>query len=451
VLTVFFLLVFFSPSKIFYFSSFLILAGFLSYKLKNTVKGLTYALIVSLFLDVGIGYSYFKMEPDLGSLYAVKPATMLALGLVPLAILKTKMKFQKTDIAAVAFFIWLAISFFYLPYSNIFYGIIQIFEALLIYLLLRANLESDDIKNIKLLMIATIFFQLSVAYLQFILKRNAGFISEGSTYSNPFGLATYENENLFRVSGTFDHPNIFAAIIVSLFPFLALLKPNFWLLLFFGLPLFFSYSRLAWAAWGILLVIIYFRKMIKFRLKFPDKRKILYLLPVFPFIYLLFPYFISRSESLLNLFTPKSSLDIRLKMYSEGLNIIGKYPFTGVGLNNSLVYYASYPVTTLFSLVEVGFSYRLHNMFLEIAAETGLIGLGLFLLILVTVYFEFKKISRKKKQVGGKLNELINFKKTALLSLIFLLIISFFNPFFHNLPFQLLLLYISFIMVSPSS
>ncbi len=86
----------------------------------------------------------------------------------------------------------------------------------------------------------------------------------------------------------------------------------------------------------------------------------------------------------------EESVDIRLKLWKEAITIIEDFPITGTGPNTYSIVAPSYK-----SQASTGF--YPHNSYLHMAAEIGLLGLGTFLLTLLTLFFvTLKKIIRTK-------------------------------------------------------
>ena len=73
------------------------------------------------------------------------------------------------------------------------------------------------------------------------------------------------------------------------------------------------------------------------------------------------------------------TVDVRISLWEEALSVIKDYPITGAGLNTYSMIAPKYKVHPL------GGTYA-HNSYLQMAAETGLVGLGAFLWFLWTVF-----------------------------------------------------------------
>ena len=224
-LALFYLLSFLSPSRIIYFASYFV-ALFFFYKATNDIqKSLLYSLILSLFSDFGLAKSLFIMQPqdyNLGPGWSVSPMSVFILCLLPFTLFAKVKKFHRADKFVILFFAFSLISFFIFPYVNVLYGIISLAEVILAYFILRIQLSKDDVNNISIILISLMIFQVILSGVQFILHRPVGQIMESVTIGRPYGITTVEEAALFRVSGTYSHPNFLASFILITYPFILL-------------------------------------------------------------------------------------------------------------------------------------------------------------------------------------------------------------------------------------
>ena len=58
----------------------------------------------------------------------------------------------------------------------------------------------------------------------------------------------------------------------------------------------------------------------------------------------------------------------RATLWRDGLDLVGDYPFTGSGLRSTMMVYSSYGL-----LLHVGYILHMHNLFLQIAVEQGVV------------------------------------------------------------------------------
>ncbi len=435
-LALFYLLLFLSPFKILYFSSYFI-AAFFFYKATNNIqKSLLYTLILSLFSDFGFAKSIFMMQPEeynLGPGWFISPMTVFILILLPLSIIKKLNSFKLADLFVLLFFISTFVSLYFFPYVNVLFGIISLGEVILAYFILRTQLEENDFKIVSKLLISLVFFQIVLSGVQFLLQSPFGQVSEAVITNNPYGLTTREDTNLFRVSGTFPHPNFLASFIMLTLPFL-LLYPvgNTFLNLFKILALitlFFTYSRAAWIIFVIIGILLLVTEQIK--IKIPKEVPLYYygILVALTIIFVIItPYLNARLNSFSMAFEEGGSMDVRFKLIEEGVNLVTQYPLIGVGLNRSREEYISSPYTDYFEKYPPVRFTGIHNTPLEMASEIGIPGLLFFILFL---YYVFRHYLKSKKTY---------LKNAAFFGLLGLIGISMFNPFFHTSQFRILFL-----------
>ncbi len=441
---IFFLLIFFAPVRGVYFLSYFVSIIFFYLATKNLRFSFLFSLILSLFSDIGLGGSLFLMEPaglDLGSGWWFTPMSLLILCIIPLTLQNKIKKFLIADKIIFIFLLWNILLVFLIPNINVLYGVLSLSELIFLYLILRIYLSEDNVEFTGIILIIMLLAQSSIGFIQFILRRPIGILSEALSITNQFGITTPEENNFFRVTGTFTHPNNFAAVLLVLIPFLFFFKfKNDKLKFIVILPLFilfFTYSRAAWIIFGIISVLILinsnFLKNIKEKV-FSYKKVLMMLLIIFFGLIFLGPYILKRFESIQFALTQKGSLGVRIKLIQESFNLISEYPITGVGLNLSLATYIVSPITNILEISPKYF-YQIHNTFLEIITETGIPGLILFSLFL---FFVFKKFFSQKNNSA---------KKAAFYGLLGLIGISLFNPFLHASQFRLFFLLSAIILI----
>ncbi|MBI2616838.1 O-antigen ligase family protein [Candidatus Gottesmanbacteria bacterium] len=436
----FYLVQLFAPNKPVYFFSYFLATGFFFLDNRDIRKSLFYSFILSLFSEVGLAGSLFLMEPSkllLGSGWWISPMTLYIFLFFLFSFGKRIQKIILTDYLIFLFFLWNVVVFLVLPDRNSFFGFISLMEQTIAYYLLRVNLSRDTLPVIITVVVSVLIFQTLLSSVQVLLRSPVGLRSEAILVENPYGLTTVEEENLFRVSGTYGHPNLFATFLLATIPFLLFsAKFSWWKIvasIFTFLALFFTYSRGAWffsiplmVTFGVIL-LRQFGHAIRLRIRF------LLLFPVFVIIcvFLVFPAFILRFRTISDAFVEGGSFQVRELLIQEAIRIIGAYPLTGVGLNRSLQWYANDPVTDLFTIVPISGFYRIHNTPLEIATETGIVGFILFLFILAATTFNFFSLKQDIVKIA------------AFLGLFGFLGISFLNPFFHASVFRIFFLLIA--------
>lgn len=448
-LLLFFTLIILAPNKIIYFGAYpaAVLLFYLS--LHDLRRSVLFSMILAVFSDVYLGAGLFRLEPtgfNMGSGWWISPITILLPSMILLS-LKIKLKKNPADIFLLLFFGWSALAFTFNADQNSFYGLIALAESVLLYFLFRLNLEKEDQPYLTALFLTILLFQTFIGLWQFYLGRPIGLIAESIIADNPAGITTSENIRLFRITGTFGHPNVLAAFLLALYPFLDLFKTiKFWANTFkFSviLAFIFTFSRLAWFV--LLIVHILFSYSLpysmvidRFRKKLHlNQKSFIYLSTVLIIIYLLFPYLLLRFKTIPASLDEFGSLGTRVKLDQEAITLIKNNPLTGVGLNRSLESYIRKPVTNIFIKNHPGIFYKIHNTFLEITAEIGIPGLLLFGLFLISV------IKTGSKPFLGK----AMFRIAAYHGLLSLIIISYVNPFFHTSVFKWLFLLSAILLI----
>jgi hypothetical protein len=278
-------------------------------------------------------------------------------------------------------------------------------EATLVIVLfnaIRSAFDKDTIIPFIRLLAWIIFFlsllECSVALLQFFSQGSIGLKCIGEcdiqSYAYPMSNAhkwifdTQKTRDfLIRASGTFPHPNIFGGFL-----FCALLN-TFYLyfthhkkkLLLFGIliqipTLILSFSRAALIAFAFTAILWFFLQA-----RNREKRKevlqlCLTLIGLAVFCLCLFYPQLSARGGIINYNNLVKGADTERMIYQKiALDMVKEHPVLGIGLNNfQLESHRFFPEGREFPS-------RVHNIYLLLAAETGLIGVGCFLLFLVSL------------------------------------------------------------------
>jgi len=176
-------------------------------------------------------------------------------------------------------------------------------------------------------------------------------------------------------------PNALGGYLAMVLPLTLTIGPLIWLAIPLSMALFLTKSLGALISLlGGLLIFFYMRGGIK-------KRRLFVLLAVLTII---ISIFITRSAIEKKQFTPTFSALTRWDYWMETIKIIEKHPLNGVGIGN-------------FNLPSSRYT---HNSYLQILAETGILGLASFLWLVISVLRRgFKKIKDSgDKQLAGLLS-----------------------------------------------
>lgn len=200
-----------------------------------------------------------------------------------------------------------------------------------------------------------------------------------------------------RIHATFPSANDFGCYLASMLPFSIVsfftnkFRFKLFRFLFIGLAvllfvcLMFTVSRGAWFA---------FLAAILFMSIWIDKLGLFFLSMSVLIVFLLSFYHPYVKERLSNFFAFLNQIDLDREMIWNGAwRMFMLKPWLGIGLGTFMFNFRKFVVPTY----PYGISYA-HNCYLQIAAEIGIIGLGMFLCILVLFFYQgIKSISMRKK------------------------------------------------------
>jgi putative inorganic carbon (HCO3(-)) transporter len=282
----------------------------------------------------------------------------------------------------------------------------QLFELtkgiiLLLYLANRIRDEAD-IKWIIAGLIAAVFLQSTLGIYQAITDRTLGLVSIGEeALWTGFRLG---DRTATRSVGTLYGANIFAMYLGMTLPVVSsimLVKANRILKTISGLvslmglvAMISALSRSAWVGMSLsamLLVVFIPTENRSGRIS-----RILLGLIMFLTILIIVDLFTGGLVSARLISDDRGAAQARIPLMLGALPIISDYPIFGSGLNNyryTIVHYD--PIGYLASFV----SFRVvHNVFLLMAAETGFLGLGSFLWLLIALALRGIRFLRQRKR-----------------------------------------------------
>jgi len=266
-----------------------------------------------------------------------------------------------------------------------------VLTALSIAGLLKRGLLS--LERILAVLAASAVFQSLLAFLQFFNQKSLGlrYLGESVLGAQIPGVAkiVVAGEKLIRAYGTFPHPNILAAfLLLGLFSsYYFLSQSNFFekkfsikipivlavFLISLGLVL--AFSRTAWfLGLALSLAYILFSKI--------SRRQALHILITLFFVFfliismlggLIFP----RAE--ISLADP--SVDQRIAYNKLGWYLLSKNPL-GIGLGNQVIYSVKNSLYQIFGMDQIWQWQPIHNIYLLIGSEIGVLGLIVFLIFI---------------------------------------------------------------------
>lgn len=271
------------------------------------------------------------------------------------------------------------------------YKWIKLLELVFLGFYVSKNIGLSDYWLIGLLGL-TIFYSSILTWLQLLHGGSLGgflyFLGERTFTAATPGIATapLDGRQVLRPYATFPHPNVLAGYVVVLLPlfFSGRSKAANWyrlLVVMVGFStIFLTLSRTAWIVGFLLVLIGGTRKIL--RLCSGQVRGLREIsLGIFALIaVVVFGSVGTLGPRLASLWsTDKQAVTIRQELNSAAIKMIGSSPIFGVGLGNFIVKapdFLAVPATS-------AYLQPVHNIYLLIAAETGLVGLGLFLVLII--------------------------------------------------------------------
>ena len=309
------------------------------------------------------------------------------------------------------------------------YQWIKLLELTALFFYLKYNFKSlFNFERLAQVFVLSGLFQSIIAISQFVNQKSLGlrFLFESPLSPEISGVAKIMVNNLkmIRAYGTFPHPNILAGfLLISIF---------FFYFLWLNKKHSFAFNSILIAVYGILIIALGFTfsrtiififlifSIFYFIVCFRQNRKriltlfILFLILCSSFLFLAWPEISNRFQISLT----EQSISLRSFYAQVSFLVIQEHPWLGVGLGNFV-----WQVRQMLDLLSAWVHQPVHNIYLLIGSEVGLIGLIVFLMFLFILIRQF----RKQREENIK-------QYYLLLSLIFgILIISCFDHFFWTL------------------
>ncbi len=264
----------------------------------------------------------------------------------------------------------------------------EIIKMFLGFFYIANNIKKKrDIRFIIIFLFLGIFLESLLGIFQYFSDHSFGLKILGE---NPELLKQkFGSMEISRVSGTFGHPNTFGWYLNFMLPLLIgilffekrkIFRVLYILILFFGtIALIFTLSRASWVSFliGIIVVIsISFWKItIKHKLK--AAISIILIITTITIVILIFSDIISRRLY----YDDYGSARFRIPLMKEAFSIIKSHPILGVGINN----YTEVIRDNDHTISRISY-YPVHNIYLYIAAEIGILGVFIFILIIFRFY-----------------------------------------------------------------
>ena len=399
------------------------------------------SIFILLFLLVGF-VPYFsaidKIAPQYLYLSFITPITSIYV-----LFTSEKIVFKKVTFVFISFlllFFWSALSFFYAVNKAevlIELSRIVIFLLAFINFFLLLNRNKDLLKYIPFLISLILVVEVLLVYERFFERYS------GVSYSRDMGLRAFSgNINITAFSFLLKLPFLLNTI--------SRIKLNFFIKIFifsaFTFSLFLLGSRGANLVIIIILILIILIHLLFKSKSFITNKTILIALAGV-FIGGISNYLIFKDNQSLNVIQRTSNLDTsstqqRLRFYSAAISSIKENPILGVGIGNWKLHATEYDKPYM---IDYTVPYHVHNDFLEITAEIGIIGFILYFGIVLWIFF---LIFQSIKSREYKDQELFFLVFIGLISILVFLADSFLNfPFTRPLMQIQNLFYWSIILV----
>lgn len=317
-------------------------------------------------------------------------------------------KQTQTFIGNKFFLLFVLVLFVPLLYASqplaLLYGFLKIFEFFYLGLYIATQLTKKDLKPVIAILTVTALLESLLAVVQFITQGSVGgplyFVGERLYSLSSLGIAAMNTSHglAVRPYGTFSHPNVLAFFLFVGVVFSSYGMHNSKGKLRYALlaaiicieaGLFLTFSR------TILLVnilfLLYAFGFVTIRESGKKIRNIFFagFLVLFTILYLTVNNlrFLAPSEIIHSVIPRQDLVEI-------SLSAIQQHPLFGLGLNN--FYYYEGTIQTEFTSV---YLQPVHNIFLLIASQVGIVGLSLFLYFLLVVTQSAWKHAKHERKI----------------------------------------------------
>lgn len=280
-----------------------------------------------------------------------------------------------------------------------YYGVIKITEYFLLSIYFITSFKKINKKYFVYALITGIVFESFLAILQIINNGsiNNMFYFFGERYFTPqtpgIANASISGQLFLRPYGTFPHPNVLAGYLIVAMAFTLKFKKYISkrMLIFSMLigttTIFLTLSRVAILFWFFYLVFLFsFFLREKYKKRNPNKKNTIIITAIVMSIILIFTFLLHTA--FIQRFTQTrisdESIVQREHLMNQSIDMFIKNPVFGVGINNFYNNLGKSEEKTLFIQ-------PVHNIFLLVLSQVGLIGLIYFLIIF------YKSINNKKR------------------------------------------------------
>ncbi|KKU90045.1 MAG: O-antigen ligase-related protein [Candidatus Yanofskybacteria bacterium GW2011_GWA1_48_10] len=321
-----------------------------------------------------------------------------------------KLKTSKADWFLLAFVLVAGISIRNaIDVKTAWFAWLKLLEGVALYFYVKDYaLKRFDIANGFAAIAVAGLFQAIIAAIQFISQHSLGLKYFGESIVSPslMGVASFfvSGEKIVRAYGTLPHPNILAAylfVAIGCFYFIAVYHKREWwwhlihAMLLWGFLL--TFSRLIIALWVLnFLVRAYLIRFYpRFKIEFWDNPKIrerclkifgVTIAVVLYFVILYWPYVSNRIN------IAPSDEAVRLRIFYNQEVLKEGIKFSGVGIGNFVPWLRTQNLNLPSNLYQ-----PVHNIYLLLYAEIGLIGVGLFVAFIISLLAGYYQRTKFRK------------------------------------------------------
>ncbi len=329
-------------------------------------------LLILIFIRPFISSLAF---PYLNAIYSILLIIFLIIWFINRGIAIKKIKFLKYPLLLFCLTLVVSVGFS----SNRFVSFREIYKyigGLFLFLAAASLTYEDKIRVIRTLILSGLVISLLAIYQYFFgFQHILNYIAQQQNLE-PFVLDYLSRKRVFF---PFVTPNTLAGYLAMIVPLVLLHKKKIYFIITLSFALLLTKS-LGGLLSLFLALLIYFFLQGKF-----EKRKVVLFLAL---VVIISSTFIIRSTGQKPHLKPAFSTIMRLNYWKDTLKIIKANPLTGVGLGN-------------FNLPQSRYS---HNSYLQIWAETGILGIVSFLWLIISVLksaVKNIKNSQNKKLLAG--------------------------------------------------
>lgn len=259
------------------------------------------------------------------------------------------------------------------------YKFIKIIEFSLLGVYVSQNWSVLKQSFFKPALVISLIYTILISLVQFLTGKSTGgllwFLGERSFSLNTPGISLFTifGQEFLRPYGTFPHPNVLAGFLLVSLLLLLDKKLSYLIFIAISILLAITYSQAIWLAWIVVVIFFVLQRQL-----LPSQRRVLFSLFLISIAIL---NWVILSQQILLDDARRVLVDLSFKMINQNL-------LAGVGLNNFISNLPLYSRGSNF----VWILQPVHNIFMLMTSEIGLIGMAFLCLFFVDL---LKKIQHQ--------------------------------------------------------